>query len=157
MLLSTLVEHAVRYNFVLMNTRPLAAKFHIPPWRATQLPNAGLHEGRKLTLISAPAGYGKTTLIAEWIHSLTGGAQRVAWLSLDPEDNDPGRFFLPTFWRRSSIWILSVFYDSSNEPASALSWLTQSLSLACANPHCCPRAPACPALFVFPMRMSIPG
>jgi LuxR family maltose regulon positive regulatory protein len=43
---------------------------------------------RNLTLIAAPAGYGKTTLIAEWLHTLD---LPVAWLSLDSEDNDPGR------------------------------------------------------------------
>jgi LuxR family maltose regulon positive regulatory protein len=50
---------------------------------------------RKLTLVSAPAGYGKTTLLSEWIHQ--NGDQLspplpVAWLSLDEADNDPTRF-----------------------------------------------------------------
>jgi ATP/maltotriose-dependent transcriptional regulator MalT len=49
----------------------------------------GLH--RKLTLISAPAGFGKTTLVSEWV----AGCQRpVAWLSLDEGDNDPTRFLV---------------------------------------------------------------
>ncbi|MDH4207458.1 MAG: tetratricopeptide repeat protein, partial [Anaerolineae bacterium] len=49
--------------------------------------NSGLH--RKLTLISAPAGFGKTTLLSEWI----GHSERpVAWLSLDATDNDLARF-----------------------------------------------------------------
>ena len=55
--------------------------------------NAGLWQaggfGRKLTLISAPAGFGKTTLAAEWIGGLK---QRAAWLALDEADNDPARF-----------------------------------------------------------------
>lgn len=46
---------------------------------------------RKLTLISAPAGFGKTTLINEWV---AGSGQPVAWLSLDSEDNDPIRFLV---------------------------------------------------------------
>ena len=44
-----------------------------------------------LTLVAAPAGFGKTTLVSEWI---TRSNQPVAWLSLDDEDNDPARFFL---------------------------------------------------------------
>jgi LuxR family maltose regulon positive regulatory protein len=54
---------------------------------------ARLDEGRqrKLTLISASAGSGKTTLVSQWI---TGGGQPAAWLSLDQEDNDPIRFLI---------------------------------------------------------------
>lgn len=48
------------------------------------------HTGMRLVLLSAPPGYGKTSLLAEWI-----GAREtpVAWLALDGEDNDPQRFF----------------------------------------------------------------
>jgi LuxR family maltose regulon positive regulatory protein len=52
--------------------------------------NAGL--ARKLTLVSAPAGYGKTTLLAEWVGAQRAAPLRVAWLSLDEGDNDPVRF-----------------------------------------------------------------
>ena len=51
--------------------------------------NAGLAKGAKLTLISAPAGFGKTTVTTEWI---TQRERPVAWLSLDEGDNDPTRF-----------------------------------------------------------------
>jgi LuxR family maltose regulon positive regulatory protein len=61
--------------------------------------NAGPRSGRKLTLISAPAGFGKTTLVSEWVDHLRLDAakenqieNRVAWLSLDESDNDPTRF-----------------------------------------------------------------
>ncbi|MHC1781214.1 MAG: LuxR C-terminal-related transcriptional regulator [Anaerolineaceae bacterium] len=73
----------------------MATKLYIPPLRPRivhrprliERLNAGLH-GR-LTLISAPAGFGKTTLLSEW----TAGCGRpVAWLSLDEGDNDPTRF-----------------------------------------------------------------
>jgi LuxR family maltose regulon positive regulatory protein len=49
--------------------------------------NDGLR--RKLTLISAPAGFGKTTLVSEWVANC---GRPVAWLSLDKEDSDPRRF-----------------------------------------------------------------
>jgi LuxR family maltose regulon positive regulatory protein len=51
--------------------------------------NEGLHPSRKLILVSAPAGYGKTTLVTEW---LGGVSVNTAWLSLDEADNDPTRF-----------------------------------------------------------------
>jgi len=44
---------------------------------------------RKLTLVSAPAGFGKTTLLSEWV---AGCGRPVAWISLDEGDNDPARF-----------------------------------------------------------------
>src|SRR5215213_3520827 len=48
--------------------------------------------GRKLTLISAPAGFGKTTLLVEWLRERADGEGYVAWVSLDEGDNDPVRF-----------------------------------------------------------------
>jgi LuxR family maltose regulon positive regulatory protein len=56
--------------------------------RLIQRLQQGLHH--KLMLISAPAGFGKSTLLADWLASRTFP---VAWLSLDPQDNDPARFF----------------------------------------------------------------
>ncbi len=50
--------------------------------------NEGLE--RKLTLLSAPAGFGKTTLVSDWVQSLE---RPVAWVSLDKGDNDPTRFW----------------------------------------------------------------
>ena len=75
----------------------LATKLYIPPPRPKIVLrprlidrlNEGLQAGRKLTLISAPAGFGKTTLISEWVASCR---QPVAWLSLDEGDNDPTLF-----------------------------------------------------------------
>src|SRR5437868_373554 len=76
----------------------LATKLYIPPppprvvLRSHLLErlNAGLH--RKLTLIAAPAGFGKTTLLSEWVAGLQAGSRPVAWLSLDAGDSDPVRF-----------------------------------------------------------------
>lgn len=53
--------------------------------------DAGLVRGCKLSLISAPVGYGKSTLVSAWVSNLK---DRVAWLSLDPEDNEPVRFWM---------------------------------------------------------------
>jgi LuxR family transcriptional regulator, maltose regulon positive regulatory protein len=82
-----------------MKSRFLETKFHIPIWRTGGVTRprlleslqTGLVENRKLTVFSAPAGYGKTTLVSEWIQSLDRD-MRVAWLSLDKDDNDPARF-----------------------------------------------------------------
>ena len=49
-------------------------------------------DGRKLTLLDAPAGWGKTTLLAQWI-ARERERNEVAWLSLDLADNDPARFW----------------------------------------------------------------
>ncbi|MGD8793817.1 MAG: hypothetical protein PVF47_14795, partial [Anaerolineae bacterium] len=73
----------------------LATKLHIPPIRPELVSRprliARLDTGpdRKVALVSAPAGFGKTTLVAEW---LAGQARPFAWLSLDEGDNDPVRF-----------------------------------------------------------------
>ena len=76
-----------------MSTPVLATKLYIPPPRpkAVLRPRLieRLNEGGRLTLISAPAGSGKTTLVSEW---LAGCERPAAWLSLDEGDNDPTRF-----------------------------------------------------------------
>ena len=83
-----------------MSVPLLATKLFVPPPRAELVArprlverlNAGL--ARKLTLVSAPAGYGKTTLVADWLHGRSEAAlpRQLAWLSLDENDNDPARF-----------------------------------------------------------------
>jgi LuxR family maltose regulon positive regulatory protein len=75
----------------------LRTKLYVPPLRPNLVPrsqlierlNQGLPLGHKLTLISAPAGFGKTTLVSEWV---AGNERTAAWLSLDEGDNDPIRF-----------------------------------------------------------------
>ena len=83
----------------------LQTKLYVPPVRPELVSRprlierlkAGLH--RKLTLVSAPAGFGKTTLVSEWVDNLRLDAATesqivngTAWLSLDESDNDPTRF-----------------------------------------------------------------
>lgn len=74
----------------------LATKLYVPRARSKRVSRphliARLNDAaeRSLTLLSAPAGFGKTTLLSEWIaHS----GRRVAWLSLDASDNDPVSFW----------------------------------------------------------------
>lgn len=77
----------------------LATKLYIPPVqpqlvlrpRLVEQLNEGAASNRKLTIISAPAGFGKTTLVTEWI---SGCERPAAWLSLDEGDNDPTRFLV---------------------------------------------------------------
>src|SRR6202165_787997 len=78
-----------------MSTSILATKLYLPRLRPNVVSrprllerlNAGLH--RKLTLIAAPAGFGKTTLVSEWVEGID---RPTAWLSLDEGENDPTRF-----------------------------------------------------------------
>ena len=80
----------------------LATKLYIPPPRAHAVTrfrlvksmDQGLRSGKKLTLVSAPAGFGKSTLLSEWIAGIQKREPRirVAWLSLEQSDNDPARF-----------------------------------------------------------------
>src|SRR5205085_7120102 len=47
----------------------------------------------KLTVVSAPAGFGKTTLLAEWLATSEAGQGRAAWVALDQSDNEPALFW----------------------------------------------------------------
>ena len=76
----------------------LQTKLFVPPKRPFLISRphliTKLNEGLmgKLTLASAPAGFGKTTLISTWLNQLAA-THKTAWLSLDESDNDPVRFF----------------------------------------------------------------
>jgi LuxR family maltose regulon positive regulatory protein len=77
-------------NVPLLTTKLFAPKLRrklVPRPRLTGYLDMGLQ--RKLTLISAPAGFGKTTLAAEWLNATP---HPVTWFSLDETDNDPARF-----------------------------------------------------------------
>jgi LuxR family maltose regulon positive regulatory protein len=80
-----------------MGNQLLTMKLYAPPLRPglvhrlrlLEKMSLGLQEGKRLTLITAPAGYGKTTLALEWLASLD---QAHSWLSLDRTDNHPLQF-----------------------------------------------------------------
>ena len=81
-------EQAVQLDSIL------TTKLAIPSNRGEMVPRPRLLEKlgnppRPFTLISAPAGFGKTTLMANWLIHVD---LPVAWLSLDSDDNDPNRF-----------------------------------------------------------------
>ena len=79
-----------------LSTDPLlATKLHVPQPRPHLVYRPRLiqrlQQGMEgaLTLLSAPVGFGKTTLLSNWLAS---GAIPAAWLSLEPQDNEPARF-----------------------------------------------------------------
>src|SRR5687768_1587145 len=80
-----------------MSTPILATKIYVPSPRPKivvrprliERLNEGMGRSPGVILISAPAGFGKTTLVSEWVADC---GQPVAWLSLDEGDNDPARF-----------------------------------------------------------------
>jgi LuxR family maltose regulon positive regulatory protein len=80
-----------------MVTGLLASKLYFPPHRVDLVQRPHLLESLdaglsgKLTLVSAPAGFGKTTVVSEWARA---GGHPTAWLSLDKNDNDLSRFLI---------------------------------------------------------------
>src|SRR3990172_507064 len=124
----------------------LATKLFAPPPRPQlvrrprliERMNDGLHSRRKLTIISAPAGFGKTTLLSEWIAVYKGPA---AWLALDEGDNDLKRFLayliaaLRTIRKNIGEGVLSLL-DAPQLPAieSVLTSLLNEITAIPDNP-----------------------
>jgi len=86
-----------------LSTPLLTTKWMIPPTsdnlvsraRLIERLNTGLHPDCRLTLVCAPAGYGKTTLVSSWLQQLHLNSSRHilrAWLTLDLEEDDLARF-----------------------------------------------------------------
>jgi len=120
----------------------LATKLYIPPprpravFRAKLLErlNEGLLAGSKLTLISASAGFGKTTLVSEWVSALTSSQfpvkedkkVKVAWFSLDEGDSESTRFLthlvaaLQTVTPNLGKGLLAVLQAPQPPPTDAL-------------------------------------
>ncbi|MBI5962302.1 MAG: LuxR family transcriptional regulator [Chloroflexi bacterium] len=106
-----------------MSSPLLTTKFHIPQARTASVPRprlvSRLQQGltQKLILISAPAGYGKTTLLCEW---LTASGQTTAWVSMDKGDNDPSRFW---------SYVIAALQDAFFSGSSTLSVIQTSPAL----------------------------
>jgi LuxR family maltose regulon positive regulatory protein len=129
-----------------MSLTLLETKLYVPPVRPGLVPrphllqklDEGLRLGHRLTLLSAPAGAGKTTVLSEWLHRRGGQA---AWLSLDDEDDAPARFWtyliaalqtIQPHLGESSLKSLQSFPAPSPEP-----FLTPLLNELAARPEPC--------------------
>lgn len=123
-----MVDNGSCYNSS-MSTSINTTKLYIPALRSrtvlrqrlTERLNKGLH--RKLTLISAPAGYGKTTLVCEW---LAGCKRPAAWLSLEQGDTELTRFLtymisaLQTIEENIGEGVLSVLHSPQPTPTESI-------------------------------------
>jgi LuxR family maltose regulon positive regulatory protein len=131
---------------MVASTSILATKLYIPPPPPKVVVRTRLierlNEAPGLALISAPAGFGKTTLVSEWVTTLTtsplplgeGLGVRVAWLSLDEGDRDPARFLtyliaaLRTVAPKLGEGALEVLQAAQSQPPPAESILTALLN-----------------------------
>src|SRR5437763_15646870 len=123
----------------------LETKLYIPRWRPGLISRPRLIERlnqgaeRKLTLVSAPAGFGKTTLLAEWLATSAGDDRPVAWLSLDQNDNHAASFWtyliaaLRTVLREIGTSALSLLQSPQPPVEAALAGLLNEIGAADRN------------------------
>jgi len=108
---------------MVIQSQLLATKFFVPVASGTLIARPRLtilldeSLKRPFTLVSAPAGFGKTTLLATWAQSLPTSKGRIAWVSLDEEDNDPLQFW---------VYVLSALDMQSSERFTPLLKYLQS-------------------------------
>lgn len=108
---------------IFIQNQLLATKFYVPvaPGTLISRPRLSvlLNESLKhpFTLVSAPAGFGKTMLLSAWVQSLSANNPLVAWVSLDEEDND-----VRMFW----IYVLSALAMQQPERFTSLLKYLQS-------------------------------
>jgi LuxR family maltose regulon positive regulatory protein len=125
----------------------LTTKTHIPPVRAELVSRPRLIERLdeglkcKLTLVSAPAGFGKTTLLSEWLHARRAASLPLtaAWLSLDEADNDPVRFlaYLVAALQaaQDGLWDEAVEDQQPSQPPPREETLARLINQVAAFPH----------------------
>ena len=105
-----------------METSLLKTKLNIPPTRHNLVARPHLYKrlqeglNYNLILVSAPAGFGKTTLISEWLRQ--NQRQSTTWLSLDEGDNDPVRFW--------DYFIASIRTFKTDFAESIIPWIHSS-------------------------------
>jgi LuxR family maltose regulon positive regulatory protein len=117
----------------------LVTKLYMPTAPSTLIQRPRLHvlldKALKypFTLVSAPAGFGKTTLLSTWARSLAAHTARVCWLSLDEEDNDPYLFWtyvLSALQTQDPLRLASLLFQlQSPSPPPLKSLLTQLINL----------------------------
>lgn len=152
----------------------LTTKLFVPPPRLNLVPrprlirrlDEGLCSGHRLTLLSAPAGFGKTTLLSDWIGQQQGS---VAWLSLDDQDNEITRF-----WTYLVAALQTVHADlgqealhllqSSQPPSVQVCWPRMHIRSICADISTTPnamivtRSPCTPSLKLhYSLAFKVPG
>ena len=99
----------------------ISTKLRVPPVRGGLVDRPLLcqrlarRSEAKLTLISAPPGFGKTSLLAEWLASGSDSTRAIAWLSLDKTDNEPS-----LFWKHVVAAIAAVTDDIGNAALAVL-------------------------------------
>lgn len=107
-----------------------------PPRRVRGvIPRPRLHsllaegQGRLLTLVKAPPGSGKTTLALGWTDELAAAGARVAWLSIDPEDDDPDRFplYIGAALHKACPSIWNVSQELANPLLRSVDYLSATL------------------------------
>ena len=102
----------------VQNTTIHSSRLHQPRSRADwvarerllTLLDHGLQDGRRVILVSASAGAGKTTLLGHW---LATRQLRTAWLSLEPEDDEPTRFWISVLYALQSALCLACLLKSA--------------------------------------------
>ena len=103
-----------------MSVALVASKYRVPRPRPNDIARPRLVERLSaasrapLTVVSAPAGFGKTTLVTEWLGTLPDGATSIGWVSLDHRDNDPALFWTYV------VTAIGAAADGVGESASAL-------------------------------------
>jgi hypothetical protein len=127
----------------------LRTKLFIPPLRPKLVPrprlierlNQGIAQGCKLTLVSTPAGFGKSTLVKSWLIETDSEA---AWLSLDQGDNDPVRFWTyvvaarrcPGQGREALLVVRKLPVPQATRPPHVVQPPRPSLSIPSPNQNC---------------------
>lgn len=125
-----------------LNSLVLETKLSPPlPWGRDMLERQRLlaqldqNRDKKLVLLTASAGYGKSTLMSQWQHALKQQGSKSAWLTLDEDDNDPGRLF--TYLRYALEGVINT-----PGPINDLRTVTMNHAAMLANLFSSPQAPS---------------